>query len=345
MISIAIDTNIINSGSKDFTIAQFLNKLDDIVRFFESNDNYQDVKILLPKIVIQELFQHQLVRYYDTINSLRGLKLPNSDFISDEDYNERLTRIFDEAIENLSQRNLLTEVIDYPKDAVLPEIIKRALEKRAPFEGKDKESDKGFKDVILWESILEYKRQHTDEKLILYTKDNRLCEESLKKEYDELFHDEIFLMKQTNDNDYSTLFGQISKLQENKENQEPITSTFDEENKLRVLNLINDDNISPLFEGWPIEVEEGSYICSYVRITNKSISNIADYPSEKKVRYVVNIDLSIHSSDEEHGIMLWDDTAELTVDYYFDDDIFYLQQASGFNGDWEYEEKDYQLLE
>ena len=191
MIGIVIDTNIINSGSNNFMIAQFSSKLDDIIRALESTDNYQEVKILLPKIVIQELYQHQLSNYQKRVDSLKGLKIPGLDYTQENDYPAMQTRFFAETITNLTTRALQTEIIDYPKDSVLPNIIERALLKRAPFEGEDKVSDKGFKDVILWESILEYKRQHHNDTLILFTSDIRLCCSSLENEYQTLFHDNI----------------------------------------------------------------------------------------------------------------------------------------------------------
>lgn len=342
MIVIVIDTNIINSGSKDFMVAQFSNKLDDIIRTLESNDDYQEIKILLPQIVVQELYQHQLANYNKEVERLKGLKLPDLDYRPKEDYSVILKRLFDESLAMLAQRDLQTEVISYPKDEVLQKIIDRAIAKQAPFEGEDKNSDKGFKDVILWESVLEYKRQHVADTIILFTNDKRLCESSLNDEYKSIFGEDIYLVQQEKGNDYAKLYAQISTLLTDKK---PIQNTFDEENKQRLLRLITDDNISPLFEGWPIEVEEGFFICSSVRIEEKSIADIEDMPSEGKIRYKVNINMSVDSSDKEYGYMSWDDTAEITVDYYLEENAFYIHQVDGFNGYCEYKEKDYQLLE
>lgn len=339
MIGIVIDTNIINSGSNNFMIAQFSSKLDDIIRALESTDNYQDIKILLPQIVVQELYQHQLSNYQKRVDSLKGLKIPGLDYTQENDYPAMLTRCFDETIANLTSRTLQTEIIDYPKDSVLPNIIERALLKQAPFEGVDKVSDKGFKDVILWESILEYKRQHHNDTLILFTSDIRLCCSSLENEYQTLFHDNIYLLHQTTSNDYSILYDKVSTLLENKSTNQ---KTFDEENKQRLLELINTDNISYLFEDLPIETDEGTLICSRVDLKNKSITNIIDLPDENKINYIVNIELSIDAKSEE-GECYWEDSAELIIDYYFEDDAFYLQQLCGFIGSWIYEDRAVQL--
>ena len=340
MIGIVIDTNIINSGSNNFMIAQFSSKLDDIIRALESTDNYQDIKILLPQIVVQELYQHQLSNYQKRVDALKSLKMPGLDYTQENDYPAILTRSFDETIANLTSRTLQTEIIDYPKDSALPNIIKRALLKQAPFEGEDKVSDKGFKDVILWESVLEYKRQHHNDTLILFTSDIRLCCSSLENEYQTLFHDNIYLLQQIKNNDYSILYDKVSTLLESKTTNQ---RNFDEENKQRLLELLNTDNISYLFEDLPIEADEGTLICSHINLGNKSIVNITDMPDENKIIYIVNIEVFVDAKDEEEGYYYWEDSAELTIDYYFEDDAFYLQQLCGFIGSWIYEDRAVQL--
>lgn len=49
--------------------------------------------------------------------------------------------------------------------------MERAFSKLPPFGGKEKNSDKGFKDVLIWESILEFTAQHENANIIFYTKD------------------------------------------------------------------------------------------------------------------------------------------------------------------------------
>lgn len=341
MIGIVIDTNIINSGSNNFMIAQFSSKLDDIIRALESTDNYQDIKILLPQIVVQELYQHQLSNYQKRVDALKSLKMPGLDYNQENNYPAMLTQFFDDTIANLTNRTLQTEVLEYPKNTVLPNIIERALLKQAPFEGEDKVSDKGFKDVILWESVLEYKRQHHNDTLILFTSDIRLCCSSLENEYQTLFHDNIYLLHQTKSNDYSILYDKVSTLLESKATNQ---RTFDEENKQRLLELINTDNISYLFEDLPIETDEGTLICSRVDLKNKSIANITDLPDENKIKYIINLELSVDAKSED-GECYWEDSAELTIDYYFENDTFYLQQMCGLDYYWEYKEKGLMLTD
>ena len=63
MISIFLDTNILFSRSKDFTSVGFLQNLEEIVGAIEVNDLYNDVQIIIPRIVIDELKMQQQESY------------------------------------------------------------------------------------------------------------------------------------------------------------------------------------------------------------------------------------------------------------------------------------------
>ena len=74
MIDIVLDTNLLKSGSTDFTIVQFITKVNDILDVIESNDWYEKVSVLIPQIVIDELFEHQKKAYYDKFASIKSCK-------------------------------------------------------------------------------------------------------------------------------------------------------------------------------------------------------------------------------------------------------------------------------
>ena len=74
---------------------------------------------------------------------------------------------------------------------IFNKIISRAINKEKPFSGKDSESDKGFKDVILWESILEYAKKSQSEKYILVTKNKNDFPLQLKDEFKNRTHKDI----------------------------------------------------------------------------------------------------------------------------------------------------------
>ena len=71
-------------------------------------------------------------------------------------------------------------------------MIQRAIKKDPPFEAKEKESDKGFKDALIWESLKEYKKKNVKDTIVLYSKDKRIVDIFLQKEYKEIFAGETY---------------------------------------------------------------------------------------------------------------------------------------------------------
>lgn len=323
MVSIIIDTNILKSGNKDFTTVHFLSKLEDITREIESNDFYQDIKILIPQIVIDELYMHQLSGYNEWISKIQGLKLSYNEIEIIDDYKTFLDVKFKEVINSFNTSNLICEVIPYPNHIILPQIINRAINKKAPFEGTDKNSDKGFKDVILWESLLEYKRNHPMETIILYSSDKRICDNSLLQEFTNLFRDNIHLLNRTKDNENTLLYNKLSDLFNKKYKR-----SFAEEIKIRLLELISGDLPSIYFEGEIINEHDGKYICTSTTIEDKNITNIEDSVTDGKIKFQVHTLISINAkSDENVNTTLYTKAdCDFYVDYLLHDDIFYLKK-------------------
>lgn len=75
----------------------------------------------------------------------------------------------------------------------------RAFSKLSPFEGKDKKSDKGFKDALLWGSILEFVLKHRNSKIIYYSKDNVFGEFLLKEFAENVSDASLFICKNENE--------------------------------------------------------------------------------------------------------------------------------------------------
>jgi len=75
-------------------------------------------------------------------------------------------------------------------------IVERALDKTPPFEGKEKESDKGFKDTVLWYSILEFAREKHGE-YIFITNDNIFHNHirAFKEEFTQATGNNIFICR------------------------------------------------------------------------------------------------------------------------------------------------------
>lgn len=88
------------------------------------------------------------------------------------------------------------EVLPLPHNDRFPHIMQRAFGKLAPFEGKEGKGDKGFKDVLLWESILsiDFSKKGI-EILILMTSDKIF--DQLQNEFKEKYPNVEFLIKRS----------------------------------------------------------------------------------------------------------------------------------------------------
>ena len=143
---VIIDTNRFFISDKDSSFSPFYPH-EECEQFFIERKNRPYVsfgKYFITEMAKQEIIQQKKEQFeirYKKEATYWHLEIKQPDF--EKDLNEYL---IDNHIETLP----------YPKDNVLSQIINRAIEKRPPFEGKDKRSDKGFKDVISWESILNY---------------------------------------------------------------------------------------------------------------------------------------------------------------------------------------------
>ena len=155
--AIIFDTNALYLRSKDFATFSVNKRVLDLKGKIELRDVVDEFIILVPEVSVEELFIQQLNEFeqsknelqdkYSSFKSIDTINLKISDF----EYEQFLEA---EKEKFLSGNNIFK--IPICNESRFKEIVKRALRKQPPFEGKDKQSDKGFKDVLIWESILEY---------------------------------------------------------------------------------------------------------------------------------------------------------------------------------------------
>lgn|GEM_PF-2652180 len=193
---IIVDSNVLfqsaNSGG-DLRCYKFNKSFFNIYDLIKDSRLQDYISIIIPDIVWEEIKQ-QIFECYNQIISdaskylqynIPGLAVSVEHF----DYRSYM----EEMMSEVKERSIEQDIAQF--DIPLPyfgfrRIIERALKKEPPFLGKGKESDKGFKDAVLWESILQFKEKHLQRKLYFYSKDNGFSQQ-LQIEYRELFSDEI----------------------------------------------------------------------------------------------------------------------------------------------------------
>lgn len=232
MIDVFIDTNILHSRNEQLDKALFVEKLKEIIGEIEINDIYTEIKILLPRMVLNELYQQQLEMFDDLNKRLENVSMPNMQYDRAFNYGEYLETTFKKAITELKQGIVAVEVVDFPASDRLNSIISRAIKKEPPFEGKEKHSDKGFKDVLIWESIKEYKEKHINDTIVFYCNDNLLASNALRKEFKEDFRDEIYIEQK------NALMKRLTTLCNKNETEKTFSSQLNE----RIENCLSHNN-------------------------------------------------------------------------------------------------------
>lgn len=177
----------------DFSSFSFNSTYENVIGFINQLDIYERVIIIIPTVVWEEMERQIIQAHKSKIKELREkaskYHFPEIVFNDkgDMNYPDFIHPIIVKYRNSLSSN--INTVIELPvaSEVRYHSIVKRAFEKRPPFEGKDKKSDKGFKDALLWESILEFASQHDTAKFIYYSQDNAFGHE-LEDEFKESFN-------------------------------------------------------------------------------------------------------------------------------------------------------------
>lgn len=181
---IFLDTSIIKiKHVEDYSNIIFGKNYSDFIDFINTNGIGDTCKINVAEIVVEEFkkqiydnFTEDETNLKNYINKFRvyyGLSLPDA-----KDFKKSLNDQIREYIEAENINIVLT-----PKErSIWNKIINKSINKRKPFNGGNSESDKGFKDELQWESIIEYAKKTPNELFILITKNsndftNELCDE------------------------------------------------------------------------------------------------------------------------------------------------------------------------
>jgi len=178
---VIFDTNALYHAydkKANFTSFSFNSTYENVVGFINQLDIYERVVIVIPVVVWEEMkcqiieaHQLKIKEFREKVAKYRFPEITVEDK-GDIDYSEFVRPIIEEYRKNLSSN--INMVIEMPvaSETRYRSILKRAFDKRPPFEGKGKKSDKGFKDALLWESLLEFATQHNTANIIYYSQDN-----------------------------------------------------------------------------------------------------------------------------------------------------------------------------
>ena len=175
MYKVIFDTNCIRN---DKSLEFFLGNRVELLKFQRVAD------IFVPKIVFEEIFNQKRIFFQTEKHIFRlspyykllGLSIDN---INTEDIINEL----------ISKETIVYNIIDITRETALEDIKKLVIRNLPPFEVGN---DKGFKDALLYITVLDYLTDNPGEQIYLVTDDIRLTEAfadnkkvSVVKTYDE----------------------------------------------------------------------------------------------------------------------------------------------------------------
>lgn len=261
---IVFDSNVLNiqyDKKADFTRFYFNSTFHNVIDKIEELDIYHNVSVAIPVVVWEEMKQQKIDAYHQKLEQVKRsfakFSFPFYELMDrggeEVPYGIYLTQEIEKYKNELSKRQVSILTLALPTEKKFMSIVDRAFKRKPPFGGKDTNSDKGFKDVLLWESILEYKSQNKDNEILFYTKD-KIFNRELLHEFKELFNGSQIKFYQDNDED--TLLGDLEilakaldkySIQSPKYTEQPIVQWLFSDNfkkqfllHLDVFNIINE---------------------------------------------------------------------------------------------------------
>lgn len=198
LTEVFFDTNFLRKKNiDDFSKFKFSTQFEDFIDFLGANDVIDYYKINISEITIEELkkqindkYKEELLKFKQVYNKFKNVH--NIKFNEDEviKYDEILKELIRTYIEFYNINMVETKKISLQK------ILNRAINKNKPFVGENGNSDKGFKDAVLWESIIEYARKSENKKFILFTKNIQDFPRELEDEFESATNKKIEIINE-----------------------------------------------------------------------------------------------------------------------------------------------------
>lgn len=312
----------------DFTSFSFNATFENVIDMINQLDIYNQVTVAIPSVVWNEM-EKQIIEKHDELllsykNTITKKLFPEYSIQENLaiNYPEYIKTKIMEYKEEISRG--LNKVIEMPiaSNDRFESIINRAFSKLPPFEGKDKRSDKGFKDALLWESVLEFALKHPKSKIIYYSKDNAFGDFLLEEFMENIMDSSLSICK--NENEVKTQLEMWAK-EIDKYSYQPIEEY--EENKEIVDWLNSGDFFVQIIDRDFDIVEKGRLIISteahLVSIDNiellNSDENIIEYYIEVTFQFVYELKDGGKTQDTINAgidVKAIDDARYLVVDAY-----------------------------
>lgn len=160
---VIFDTNIVRNPETN----NFLGGREELKSFLQVAD------IVIPQVVIEEIKRQKRKKLQGNKNRFLANPLHKILSVNEDDTKSfNIENYIDELIE---KEEFTFETIDVKDNDILPQIKDLAINKKPPFEAGDN-TDKGFKDSLIYFSVLEYLQEIPNKNVFVCVKDGRLKE-------------------------------------------------------------------------------------------------------------------------------------------------------------------------
>lgn len=331
------DTNVLFQAYEkkaDFTSFSFNSTYENIIDMINQLDIYSQVILVIPSVVWREL-EKQIIEKHDELLLIYRSTITNKVFpeysIKENpqmDYPEYIKTKIKEYKDDIQQG--MSEVIEIQNasNSRFRSIIDRAFGKRPPFEGKDKKSDKGFKDALLWESILEFALNQPKSEIIYYSKDNAFGEFLIQEFSEVVDKSSLFICK--NENEVKLRLEAWAQ-EIDKYSYQPIES-FDE-NKEIIDWLNSEDFFRQITEGNFDFIERGRLINSVSAYLININAIECSSSNEEILNYYIELTLKLIYKFKDGAETAEEIDVGLDVNKVWDESIYMLENAYRVDGD------------
>lgn len=195
---IVFDTNSLRSteaGEVAYSFFAFGRPFQVIEEFIIEKNLADDIHMAIPKWAIEELkdqkqrqYQTDIAEFQKLVRRLSGLPHIPEISLPEEEFNCS-TYVEDKALAYLATKQVkLLEIKEELANTVLHSMMKRVMKdqsKKQPFAHSGKYKDAGFKDNIVWESLMHFEGIVDFNKVIFITKDTDYtnCQDEFKKKW------------------------------------------------------------------------------------------------------------------------------------------------------------------
>lgn len=171
---IVLDTNILFIDyDKNFHVTElfFSRAVHDLLKMSKEERLGDDTKILIPEVVVRELISKKIEDFNKFEKHLEKMRKCITGCgtvlisIDRQKYPESVKTQFNEWMEINN-----VGILPICNNTYFNYIIEDAIEKKPPFEGKEKKSDKGFKDTLILYSMIAFAKENPGE-YVLWTQD------------------------------------------------------------------------------------------------------------------------------------------------------------------------------